>query len=101
MNTRKLLARMIALVAGIALILSSAALGHARPARSAAGGLSPAVVNCAAFAVAGDPRSAAGATWSYTSTDDGVAYDLDGILRLAVDDMRCLGGSPSRLLRIG
>ena len=87
MNARTLLARMIALVAGIALILSSAALGHAQPARSAAGGqpssgLSPAEVNSAAFAVAGDPRSLAGATWSYTSTDDGVAYDLDGILLL-------------------
>jgi dienelactone hydrolase len=81
MHTRKLLARMIAL------ILSSAVLGQARPVQSASGGqptrgISPAEATCAAFTVSGDPRSAAGATWSYTATDGGVAYDLDGILLL-------------------
>jgi dienelactone hydrolase len=76
---------MIALVAGIALILPGAVLGHARPLQRPAEsprGLAPAEVTCAAFAVSGDPRSAAGATWSYTATDGGVAYDLDGILLL-------------------
>lgn len=36
--------------------------------------------NCAAFAVAGNPRSSTGATWTYRSTDGGVAYALEGVL---------------------
>ena len=34
----------------------------------------------AAFQLAGDPESSAGATWTYRATTDGVAYDLRGIL---------------------
>jgi len=37
-------------------------------------------VDCAAFVVSGDPHSTAGATWTYHSTDLGVAYALEGIL---------------------
>jgi dienelactone hydrolase len=35
---------------------------------------------CAAFIVSGDPAAANGANWTYTSTDDGVAYSLTGRL---------------------
>jgi dienelactone hydrolase len=42
--------------------------------------VSPAVANCAAFAVTGNPRSATGATWTYRSTDQGVRYVLEGVL---------------------
>src|SRR5687767_5428662 len=38
------------------------------------------VVNCAAFAISGDATSQAGARWTYLSTDDGVEYDLSGVL---------------------
>lgn len=40
------------------------------------------VVNCPAFVVTGDAASQAGARWSYHSTDDGVEYDLGGVLFL-------------------
>jgi dienelactone hydrolase len=33
------------------------------------------------FRVQGDPESAAGATWTYQATVDGIVYDLQGILR--------------------
>jgi dienelactone hydrolase len=32
------------------------------------------------LALSGDPRSAAGATWTFKATRDGIAYDLQGIL---------------------
>jgi acetyl esterase/lipase len=38
------------------------------------------VVDCSAFKVTGDARSANGATWIYTSTDEGVAYSMTGAL---------------------
>lgn len=41
---------------------------------------SAAVANCAAFEVTGDAASSAGARWSYSSTDDGMAYVLSGTL---------------------
>jgi dienelactone hydrolase len=41
---------------------------------------SPVVVNCAAFAITGDATAANGARWTYQSTDDGVAYNLNGVL---------------------
>jgi enterochelin esterase-like enzyme len=50
-------------------------LGRAELANAAAGS-----VNCGAFAVTGAPSSATGATWTYASIDDGVAYSLKGIL---------------------
>lgn len=50
-------------------------LGRAELANAAAGS-----VNCGAFAVTGSPSSQNGATWTYSSTDDGVAYSLKGIL---------------------
>jgi dienelactone hydrolase len=37
-------------------------------------------VDCSAFTVTGDPRSANGATWTYQSTDQGVRYRLEGVL---------------------
>lgn len=37
-------------------------------------------VSCGAFLVSGTPSSAGGATWTYNSTDDGVAYSLKGVL---------------------
>jgi dienelactone hydrolase len=37
-------------------------------------------VDCSRFVVSGNPQSAAGATWTYHSTDFGVAYALEGIL---------------------
>lgn len=39
-------------------------------------------VDCAALRVSGDPRSQAGATWTYQSIDLGTAYALEGILFL-------------------
>lgn len=36
--------------------------------------------SCAAFIVTGDPTAASGANWTYTSTDEGVAYSLTGKL---------------------
>jgi dienelactone hydrolase len=39
-------------------------------------------VNCSAFVVTGDPRSAGGATWTYQSTDSGTRYVLEGVLFL-------------------
>lgn len=36
--------------------------------------------DCATFVVSGDPHSQAGATWTYHSTDQGVAYALEGVL---------------------
>ncbi len=35
---------------------------------------------CTAFQVSGDATTTSGATWSYASTDDGVAYSLTGTL---------------------
>lgn len=35
----------------------------------------------AAFQLAGDPESAAGATWTYRATIEGITYDLRGILK--------------------
>jgi dienelactone hydrolase len=35
---------------------------------------------CSAFAVSGDPTATNGATWRYSSTDDGVTYSLTGTL---------------------
>jgi len=37
-------------------------------------------VDCNAFVVTGDRTAVEGATWTYQSTDDGVAYSLEGIL---------------------
>ena len=37
-------------------------------------------VNCSAFTINGDPRSTAGATWTYQSTDLGTRYRLEGVL---------------------
>ena len=37
-------------------------------------------VSCNNFVVTGNPRSTTGATWIYTSTDDGVPYRLQGVL---------------------
>ena len=58
--------------------LASLGLLVALPA-SAQTGVRPRV-NCSAFVVSGDPHSNAGATWTYHSTDVGVAYALEGIL---------------------
>jgi dienelactone hydrolase len=61
-------------VAGLAFLgVLPAAWGWTRPA-------APLAVNCAAFVVSGDPHSQSGATWTYHSTDAGVAYALEGIL---------------------
>jgi acetyl esterase/lipase len=46
----------------------------ARPAPSAIS------VDCAALAIAGEPAATAGARWTYRSTDDGIVYDLSGVL---------------------
>lgn len=35
---------------------------------------------CSAWQIAGDPTSARGATWTFQSTEDGVEYELAGIL---------------------
>lgn len=35
---------------------------------------------CTAFVVTGNPRTTAGATWTYRSTDQGVRYTLEGVL---------------------
>ena len=36
--------------------------------------------NCAALAITGDPAAASGARWAYHSTDDGIEYNLTGVL---------------------
>jgi len=36
--------------------------------------------SCSAFVVNGDPRSPAGATWTYASNDAGVSFRLEGVL---------------------
>ena len=40
--------------------------------------------DCAAFQVSGDAGANSGATWSYSSTDDGVTYSLTGTLFMPV-----------------
>lgn len=45
-----------------------------------AGAEKPSTTDCSKLTVTGDPTSNAGATWTYTSTDDGVAYALSGVL---------------------
>jgi dienelactone hydrolase len=54
-----------------------AGLAIAAPGKALA--VSPAVANCAAFAVTGNPRTSTGATWTYRSTDQGVQYALEGV----------------------
>lgn len=78
MPARGIFSRMIVvcLCAGLA----AGGAGRSQAQRHAA--ITPAEANCPALTITGDPRSSAGATWSYVSTDDGVAYDLDGILLL-------------------
>src|SRR5690349_6097754 len=49
-------------------------------APAAAASSAPPQVDCAAFAVTGNPRTATGATWTYQSTDQGVRYALEGVL---------------------
>jgi dienelactone hydrolase len=60
-------------------VLLAGALVLAALSSSAQTGARPRV-DCAAFAVSGDPHSASGATWTYHSTDLGVAFSLEGIL---------------------
>jgi dienelactone hydrolase len=52
---------------------------EARPFDEAGAGTAP-DVSCAAFTMSGDPTGAAGAKWTYVSTDAGVPYNLEGIL---------------------
>ncbi len=59
-------------------LVSCLAWGLAGP--RAGGAEVGAVVDCAAFAVAGDPQSQAGATWTYRSTDADGTFALEGIL---------------------
>ena len=40
----------------------------------------PVSVNCAAFVLDGDPHAPNGADWTYTSVDDGVEYEMEGVL---------------------
>lgn len=63
-------------------VLAVALMGGTRAAVAQEGWAepSPAVVECAAFSVAGDPHSANGANWTYDSIDDGVHYVLEGVL---------------------
>lgn len=42
--------------------------------------VAPAIVNCAAFTVAGDPTATAGARWTYRSVDAGLEFRLSGVL---------------------
>lgn len=49
-------------------------------ATAADGSLTASQVSCAAFVVTGDPTSSTGATWSYSSTDDGIRYVMTGAL---------------------
>lgn len=49
-------------------------------ALSSTGAATPVDVNCSAFIVNGDSRSANGATWTYSGTHQGVAYSLEGVL---------------------
>jgi dienelactone hydrolase len=46
----------------------------------ATGTAASAAANCGAFVVSGSPGSAAGANWTYRSTDQGVRYALEGVL---------------------
>lgn len=46
----------------------------------APGDAAAASVDCAALIINGAPTAASGATWSYQSTDDGVAYRLHGVV---------------------
>jgi dienelactone hydrolase len=64
---------MRAFTLGAVLCLAAAAL----PAAAAP---SPFAANCTALALAGDPRSANGARWTYASVDDGIAYALEGVV---------------------
>jgi dienelactone hydrolase len=41
---------------------------------------SASAVSCANFTITGTPTAASGASWTYHSTDDGVAYSLKGVL---------------------
>lgn len=60
----------------LAMLVAAAAVVFApAPAHAAS-------VNCAAFVISGNPRTVAGATWTYRSTDQGVAYALEGVLLL-------------------
>jgi dienelactone hydrolase len=38
------------------------------------------VVDCTRFVLTGDPGAMGGANWTYTSTDAGVAYNMEGVL---------------------
>jgi dienelactone hydrolase len=47
---------------------------------SPAASLGTLFVNCAAFAVSGEPTSAGGSRWTYTSVDAGQPFALEGVL---------------------
>ena len=42
--------------------------------------IAPAAADSGAFTITGDPAAAAGATWTYRGTTEGVTYDLQGHL---------------------
>ncbi|MCU0242089.1 MAG: dienelactone hydrolase family protein [Vicinamibacteria bacterium] len=70
-------------VAIISLVVTLAGCAHDRESSGDdAQSLSTALADCKAFVVTGDSRSASGAPWTYASTDDGVAYKMEGVLFL-------------------
>ena len=60
----------------IAVVPSGCGSGPTAPTVSAGSGADTTPV----FQLSGDPESVSGATWTYTATTNGVAYDLQGIL---------------------
>ncbi|MEW6208009.1 MAG: dienelactone hydrolase family protein [Acidobacteriota bacterium] len=79
--------RIVAHCSVIALLFAVSAVESATRSRADRGGpmessraLAETNVDCSAFTVNGDPRSATGATWAYQSTDLGARYRLEGIL---------------------
>lgn len=73
-------ARGVACAAACVALLTACASEPGEPNRSGSPAPAPGSVDCGAFLVSGDPRSTAGASWTYRSTDDGVEYRLEGLL---------------------
>lgn len=69
---------LISLVAALLATVASSVV--ARAGTTITTTVTAASVNCAAFTVSGNPQSTTGATWTYTSTDAGVRYALEGVL---------------------
>ncbi len=77
MTERRVPSLLLAVIVGLALTGCSSPTASDPP--TAPGGPSTSST-LAALQLAGDPAGAAGASWTYRATDNGVAYDLRGVL---------------------